>query len=170
MAFIETELDTLKLTPFYNISKDWMLITAGSRDNFNTMTASWGGMGHLWNKNVTFAFVRPQRYTFEFMEKYEFYTLSFFGGKCRDALNYCGKFSGRQADKIKKTGLTPLYEHEWIYFKQSKLIFMCKKLYSDFINPKCFIDKSPEKNYPQKDYHKMYIGEILNCYSGDTDE
>jgi len=88
------------------IGFDWMLITAGNPEKFNTMTASWGGMGFLWNKPVAFIFIRPQRFTYEFAELNEYYTLHFFEEKYREILNFCGSKSGRDVDKIAKTGLT----------------------------------------------------------------
>ena len=54
---------------FEVIGKEWMLVTAGSKEHFNTMTASWGGIGWLWNKPVVFVFIRSERYTYEFMEE-----------------------------------------------------------------------------------------------------
>jgi flavin reductase (DIM6/NTAB) family NADH-FMN oxidoreductase RutF len=94
---------------FFNlIDKDWMLITAGVTGNFNTMTASWGATGILWNKPIAICFIRPHRYTFQFAEKYDFFTLSFFGSAHREILNYCGSKSGRDTDKIAHTGLVPI--------------------------------------------------------------
>jgi flavin reductase (DIM6/NTAB) family NADH-FMN oxidoreductase RutF len=151
--------------PFHLIDKDWMLITAGnneSHETFNTMTASWGGLGILWHKNVNFCFVRPTRYTYEFMEKHELYTLSFFGEKYREALNICGTLSGKDTDKVTKAGLTPFQPHPGaVAFEQARLVMVCRKLYYQDLDPACFLDPSLEKNYPQKDYHRMYVGEII---------
>ena len=163
MSFKSISVDTLDLNPFKSISKDWLLVTSGGKDSVNTMTVSWGGLGFLWNKNIAFTFIRPQRYTFKFMKKNDYYTLSFLGCEDRDILKYCGKFSGRDVDKIKETGLVPIFEKEYTYFNQSKLVFVCKKIYTDNINPQNFLIEEIEKNYPQKDYHKMFIGEIIDC-------
>ena len=76
--FTEIDVKSINDNMFKSIGQDWMLITSGEKEKFNTMTASWGGVGVLWNKNVTFAFIRPQRYTFDFMEKNDYYSLSFF--------------------------------------------------------------------------------------------
>ena len=89
------------------IGKDWALITAGDESGYNTMTASWGGLGQLWNKDVCFIFIRPQRYTYEFIEKNELFTMSFYPEEYRKALSFCGTKSGRDYDKAKETGLTP---------------------------------------------------------------
>ena len=143
----------------------WCLITAGNKDSYNTMTASWGAMGELWNKDVCFIFIRPQRYTLEFTEREEFFTLSFFPKEYKDALMFCGRNSGRDYDKAKETGLTPMEIDSSISFGESEAIIVCKKLFTQDIDPKGFIDKSLDgKNYPDKDYHKMYVGEIVACY------
>ena len=149
--------------PFELIGTDWMLITAGDKNKFNTMTASWGTLGVLWNKKIATCFVRPQRYTFEFIEKQNYFSLSFFNSSYKDALKLCGTKSGRDIDKVKETGLTPCFEESAPYFSEAHTTLVCKKIYSDFISPKCIIDKSIESNYQNKDYHKMYIGEIIKC-------
>ena len=154
--------EDIKDNPFSLISSDWMLITAGNKQSFNTMTASWGMMGHIWNKNVAIVVIRPKRYTFEFAEKNDYYTISFFDEKYRDILKVCGSKSGRNFDKIKATGLIPLETNPGnIYFEQARLVLECKKIYTDDIKPAHFLDMSIEKMYPQKDYHRMYVGEII---------
>lgn len=157
-------LDNLEIgNPFELIGNDWMLITAGDKSNFNTMTASWGGLGVLWNKKVSFCFVRPQRFTFEFMEKSDYYSLSFYDSNYKDSLRICGTTSGRDVNKVEKTGFTPCFKEKAPYFEESKLVFICKKVYTQFIDPKCMIDSKLELNYKDKDYHKMYVGEIIEC-------
>jgi flavin reductase (DIM6/NTAB) family NADH-FMN oxidoreductase RutF len=142
------------------IGNQWMLITAGNRDSFNMMTASWGGIGILWNKPVAFCFVRPQRYTFEFMEKYENFTLSFYDEGYRSALNLCGSHSGREIDKVKETGLTPAFDDKAVYFDEAKLVLICRKLYSQDFEASSFFDKELLNNYKTGDYHRMYVSEI----------
>jgi len=147
------------------IGGDWMLITAGSRESFNTMTASWGGFGVLWNKPVAFIFVRPVRYTYLFTEEMETFTLSFFSDKYRKALNYCGSHSGRDVDKIAETGLTPLSMPEGsLAFAEAKIIMECKKLYFQDLQPLNFLDRDIDRHYPGQDYHRMYVGEIIHCF------
>ena len=146
------------------IDDDWMLVTAGEKDDFNTMTASWGGMGILWNDPVSFVFVRPQRYTYKFTEKYGKYTLSFFDEKYRAALSFCGSRSGRDCDKAKETGLTPVFEDGCTYFAEASLVLFCEKKYADDIKAANFTDKSIiAKCYPSSDFHRMYIGKITKC-------
>ncbi len=160
--------DIKKLTDnfFKVIDNDWMLITAGTSDSFNMMTASWGTLGILWNKPIAICFIRPHRYTFGFAEKAEHYSLSFFTETHRRILNICGNKSGRNIDKIAETGLVPLItEHESIGYEQARMVIECKKLYADYLKESNFIiPEIARKNYPAKDYHKFYIGEILNCY------
>ncbi len=164
MSFSSIEVNKLKdLNPFKKIGKEWLLITAGSKEHFNTMTASWGNFGVLWNKNIATVFIRPQRYTFEFMEKSDYYTLSFFNGEYKKELMFCGRNSGKDVDKVKEIGFTPVFDKLAPYFKEAKLVFVCKKLYSQYINPKNFLDENLEKNYELHDYHKFYIGEIIDC-------
>ncbi len=143
----------------------WALVTAGNMESYNTMTASWGTMGELWNKDVCFAFIRPQRYTYEFMEREEYFTLSFFGEEYRKALTFCGRNSGRDCDKAKETGLTVMEMGKSVSFEESEIVLLCKKLYIQDINPDGFIDKTIDAScYPTKDYHRMYVGEIIEAY------
>lgn len=150
---------------FKLIGSDWMLITAGPPEAYNTMTASWGGLGVLWGKNICWCVIRPVRYTYEFMEKADTFTLSFFGPEHRAALNVCGTKSGRDIDKAAATGLTPNAGElaGTTSFAQARLVLECKKVYFQDLDPDQFLDPGIHANYPQKDYHRMYIGEIVNC-------
>ncbi|MDZ7740805.1 MAG: flavin reductase family protein [Bacteroidota bacterium] len=151
--------NTIKL-----IGSDWMLVTAGNKEEFNMMTAAWGGLGFLWKRPVAFIFVRPQRYTFRFTEKNQYFSLGFFTEKYREVLNYCGSHSGRDVDKALECNLTVLEEEKGtVYFEESRLVLVCRKIYQDDISPGNFVDQELEKIYPKKDYHRMYIGEIEKC-------
>jgi len=149
------------------IGQDWTLITAGPTDSYNTMTASWGGFGILWSRNVCWCVIRPQRYTYEFMEREEHFTLSFFEEKYRDALNLCGTKSGRDIDKAAATGLIAIEGTlpATTTFAQACLVMECRKIYIQDVDPKNFLDPTIEKNYPIQDYHRMYLGEIVKCWS-----
>lgn len=149
------------------IGKDWMLISAGSMENgFNMMTASWGGLGWLWEKPVSFIFVRPQRFTFQFTEREDYYTVTFYDEKYRDVLRKMGTVSGRNFDKINNSGLTPVTtESGSVAFKEARIVLECKKLYASDILEDRFIDTVLAKRiYPQKDFHRMYVGEIMNVW------
>ena len=154
---------------FESFGKEWMLVTAGTPDKFNTMTASWGGIGWLWNKPVAFVFVRPERYTHEFIEKSDYLTLDFLGDENRKIHAVCGSKSGRTVDKVKETGLIPEFtELGNVTFKQARLTLECRKIYTDMIKPSCFIDKDPiEKWYDEAHggFHQMYIVEIVNIWA-----
>ena len=143
------------------ISNDWALLTAGKSDDFNTMTVSWGGIGELWNKDVCFVFVRPQRYTYEFMEKNDYFSLSFFGGEYKKELGVCGSKSGRDIDKMAETGFIPVDLGEATGFEQAKVNVVLKKLAYQDMKPDGFIDETIMKNYANNDFHRAYVGEIV---------
>jgi flavin reductase (DIM6/NTAB) family NADH-FMN oxidoreductase RutF len=154
----------IKDNAFKLIGADWMLITAGTTKSFNTMTANWGTMGELWNKKIAICFIRPVRHTYTFMEQVEYYTLSFFDEKYRDVLRFCGSKSGREVDKIAETGLTPrTAESGAVYFEEARLVMECKKIYIHDIDPAHFLDAKIDDEYPKKDYHRMYVGEVVRC-------
>lgn len=165
--FISVDPFKLKENVFDMLQDEWMLITAGNKDSFNTMTAAWGSFGILWRKPIVVIYIRPQRYTFEFTEKHNTFSLSFFGhNNYRDALSICGTKSGRDIDKVIETGLTPITTpNNNIAFEEARLVFDCRKLYADFIKPELFFDVDLEQSiYPSSDHHRFYIGEILGCY------
>ncbi|WP_411678054.1 flavin reductase family protein [Caproicibacter sp.] len=159
--FQEIPISELQFNPFTMIDKEWMLITAGSAEQCNTMTASWGGLGILWNKNVSTIYVRPTRYTLEFLNRESHYSLCVLDESHRAALNYCGSHSGRDGDKIKAAGLTPVFTENAPYFEEAKLVLICRKLYRQELKPDCFLDPAVrEKNYKENDFHSVFIGEI----------
>lgn len=147
---------------FKVIGDDWMLITAGNKEDCNTMTASWGSFGIMWNKNVVSVVLRPQRYTKEFVDENERFSLTVFDKKYKKDLGYLGTVSGRdESDKISKTSLTLDYIDDVPTFKEAKITIIAKKLFVQRFTEDSFIDKSLiEKNYPNKDYHDMYIAEV----------
>jgi len=158
---IEISPSNLEGNVFELIGKDWALVSAGDEKACNTMTVSWGGLGVLWNKNVATIYVRPQRYTYEFIEKSDYFTVSFFEDTQRESLTFCGKNSGRDCDKIKECGLTPIYSDNTVTFDEARITLVCKKIYFQDITPDNFLEESISKNYPLKDYHRMYVGEIV---------
>ena len=160
MSFKEINAKELNFNPFSMIGDKWMLITCGDKESYNTMTASWGSIGVMWNKNVVFSFIRPQRYTSEFVEKNDYFSISFYPDEYKSALSLCGKVSGRDVDKVKEANLTPVFDEKAPYFEEANMVLICKKLYNQNLEPICFLDEKLESFYPQKDYHKMFIGEI----------
>jgi len=148
---------------FQSIDKDWMLITAKKGDAVNTMTASWGGVGILWSKPVAFVFLRPQRYTREFVDAADTLSLSFFKGEQRKVLTLCGSKSGRDVDKFGATGLTVAYEGKTPYIGEAKVVLTLKKLFRQQLASESFLNAQIEAEfYPDKDYHYMYVAEIEN--------
>ncbi len=165
MEFREIQPNEIVGNVFDRIGRQWMLITAGKLEKCNTMTASWGGLGVLWGKNVATCYIRPQRYTRTFVEQEEFFTLSFFGEDYRQALNLCGTKSGRELDKIAQAGLTPTTcDCGSVFFKEAELVLCCRKIYTDIIKPENFLEPSIKANYPNEDYHHLYIGEIVKVF------
>lgn len=155
---------------FHTIGKEWMLITAGTPDNFNTMTASWGCLGWLWNKPVAVIFVRPERYTHDFVEANDVLTLSFLGfdKDKREAYNILGTRSGRDGDKVSAAGLQPIAtETGTVTFSEARLVMECRKLYKDNIKPEQFLDSGINQWYggARGGYHDVYVVEILNVYT-----
>lgn len=165
MALRPIDITKLSMSPFQKIGKEWFLIAAGDEEKHNMMTASWGCLGVLWNKNVAISFIRPQRYTKQFVDGNEYFTMNFFSEEYRNVLSFCGSKSGREFDKAKETGLTPLAVDQTITFEQAKLVLVVKKLYIDEIKKDHFLDAMlVEKNYPNSDFHTVYIGEIVAAY------
>ena len=165
IRFKKIEAANIRENFFRLLSEDWMLVCAGNPESYNIMTASWGSIGILWNKPVAICYIRPQRYTYQFAEKYSCYTLNFFPEKYKHILDLCGSKSGRDINKMKIEGLNPVQTADGnIIFNESKLAIECRKIYFDDIKPDNFIDPSIEKLYLIKDYHRFYIGEIINAW------
>ena len=143
----------------------WFLLTSGdyTANHFNTMTVAWGYFGIMWNKPVAVVVVRPTRFTFEFINKYETFTLSSFARQYKKDLNLLGTKSGRDGDKIAETSLTitPSSMVKAPTFEEAVLVIECRKIYWEDFNPERFLDPSIEDRYPDKDYHRMYFGEVV---------
>jgi len=152
---------------FKLLDKDWMLVTAGKLGDYNTMTASWGHMGIMWNLPVAIAWIRPQRYTLEFANRYPAYTLSFFTEEYREALRFCGSRSGRDYDKAAETGLTPVEsEGGSVFFEEARLVMECRTIYRDDLRPENFTrPEIAQKVYPTGDFHRFFMGEIVRVLS-----
>lgn len=150
------------------ISKEWMLITAGTQESFNTMTANWGGVGYLWNRPVVYVFIRPERYTHEFTEANDNFTLSFLGEENKQIHKVCGSQSGRGVNKVEATGLKPVVSEKGnILFEQSRLSLECRKLYKGELKEENFLDPSIiEKWYDAShgNYHTVYVAEITDIW------
>ena len=155
---------TLSDNVFSLIGDKWMLITAGTAEKCNTMTASWGGLGILWGAPVATCYIRPQRYTKEFVDREEYFTLTFFEEEHRQALALCGSKSGRDVDKVKECGFTVKTAACGApYFEEAELVLVCRKRFAQPMDPANIPEDVKEKWFPQKDYHTLYIGQIVEA-------
>lgn len=166
MTRIEIPFDKFSLLSMKSWGTNWFLLTSGNikAGRYNTMTVAWGSFGVMWQKPFAMVVVRPGRLTYSFMEKYNSFTLSAFGEEHRKTLNFCGMKSGRDIDKIKETGITPIPSSKIDApgFDEAELIIECSKMYYDDFKPGNFLDASIGGNYPDKDYHRVYFGEIVS--------
>ena len=159
--FKEIRPEELDKNAFQLIGSDWMLITAENDKKLNTMTASWGGFGVMFGKNVVYIVLRPSRYTKEFVDNSDTFSLTFFDENFRKQLCYLGAVSGRDEDKISESKLSIKHSGDTPYFEEANTAFICKKIYAQDFKPECFIAKElDEKWFPENDYHTFYIAEI----------
>lgn len=162
MNFKEITPYEIGKNPFEQIEKSWFLVAAGDKNGANCMTANWGFFGYIWNRPVFTTVIRPQRFTKKFIDRSEYASFSFFEHQYRDALTYLGRVSGKDEDKIKNSGLTPVYENQTVFFEEAELIIIGRKLYAQPMTPDCFVDSEiPKTVYPAKDFHTAYTYEIM---------
>ena len=162
----EIKKESLLLLPFEKIGKDWMLVTAGDETKHNTMTAAWGGLGVLFGLDVSYIFLRPERYTKQFVDENAGYSLCFFDETYRKALSYCGSVSGRDVDKDRECGLTVRFDGGIPYYEEASLVLICRKVYHAPLLSEGFVDKKiDETMYRDGGYHEFYVGEIVKVFS-----
>lgn len=147
--------------------KKWALLTAGNKDKFNTMTVSWGGLGTLWGSPVATVYVRKSRYTHEFMDNNEFFTVSFYQEEYRDVLKVLGSKSGRDMDKMKESGLTAKEVSQSMTFEEAEVTFVCRKLFVQELKTENMLPEIASKFYSSDAAHDMYIGEIVDIIRKD---
>lgn len=167
--FHEISYKEFPLNPITAFDEDWMLLSSGTEaGGYNAMTVSWGHLGCLWSEPTAISYVRPQRYTKQFMDAGEVYALSWFGKDLRKELALLGTKSGRDGDKIGEAGLTPVFSDGTVYFAEAKLVLICQKIYRAPILEKDFADPSiVSEHYPEKDFHDLYVGRILKVLQND---
>jgi flavin reductase (DIM6/NTAB) family NADH-FMN oxidoreductase RutF len=148
----------------------WFLLTSGNREHHNTMTVAWGSIGAMWNLPFVQVVVRPSRFTYEFINRHDTFTLCRFPEPFREALNLLGTRSGRDGDKIRESGLTiiPSTKVEAPSFKEADLILECKKIYWQDLEPGHFLDDRIQRNYPERDYHRIFFGWILRVLASEA--
>lgn len=175
----ETDIKTLQINPFNLFGKDWMALTAGTkRTGFNSMTVAWGHLGSVWERGshrnrlpTAICYVRPSRYTKKYMDKEKYFTLSHFPAEYKKVLGYLGSHSGRNEDKVQATGLTPVFSDGTTYFAEADLVFICRRLYQAPLLEMGYVDKELiDFNYPGRDFHEVYIGEIVKVLVSDSGE
>jgi len=173
----EIEPKDLTIQPFAAFGSDWMALAAGTEQNgYNAMTIAWGHFGSIWERGshrnclpTAICYVRPSRYTKEFLDREPYFTLSCFEKGRKKTLGYLGSHSGRDGDKIKAAGLTPVFFDGTVYFAEAETVYICRKLYHAPLMEEGFVDKGLISfNYPQKDFHEMYIGEIVKVLKKET--
>ncbi|MFA5513320.1 MAG: flavin reductase [Sphaerochaetaceae bacterium] len=163
--FEEIDFKTLEFNPFSTLADEGFLITAGDKNKFNTMTATWGFFGNMWSKPTYAIVVRPTRYTYQFLEKHNQFSVSFFPLKYYATLQFLGSNSGRDFDKLAKTELNPIFlegedNKEFITYKEANMVICCTKVSRVPLTSDHFLTKEIEEHYPQKDYHTLYMGFI----------
>lgn len=162
-TFQNFPIEQIEFNPFVKIGKEWALVTAGNKNQYNTMTVSWGGLGVLWGKNTAFIFVRDSRYTKEFIDKGDFFSISFLSEDYREALNYCGSHSGRNENKFEAANLTPAFRHSIPYPDEANFVILCRKMAAVKLTEDTFLDSDLMKKwYADKDMHTMYVAEIID--------
>lgn len=168
MIRLPIPVDDLLLRAHHIWAKQWLLLTTGhfANGHFNTMTVGWGSIGTMWGTPFVQVVVRPTRHTYSLMERYPTFTLASFAEDYKAALQLLGSKSGRDGDKIEESGLTPIASTKIAApgFAEAELILECRKMYYDDLNPKHFLTPHIELNYPKRDYHRIYYGEIIAAH------
>jgi flavin reductase (DIM6/NTAB) family NADH-FMN oxidoreductase RutF len=158
-------IDEFCVCPHHLWNKQSLVLTAGdyAAGRFNAMAVGWGGFGTMWDRPIAMCVVRPQRYTYEFIEKYPTFTLCAFPREYAVAVDLIGTKSGRDMDKIAAAGLTPIAASAVAapIFAEAELVVECRKIFRTVYEPSQFVDPSIDRNYLKKDYHRVYFGEIL---------
>lgn len=168
MSLKKIDASTLTFNPFEKLAKQWALVGAGSMDKFNMMTVSWGAVGVIWGKPSVTAYIRQTRYTKEFVDSSDTFTLTFLKDGNRDALNVLGSKSGRDMDKMKESGLTPIEVDGEVMFEEAELVLVCRKRFVQDMSKENFVNQETlDKWYADQNYHTMYIGEIVAAYAAE---
>ncbi len=152
--------------PFSLFKKDYALITAGTIKKHNTMTVGWGTLGVLWRKEIAIAYVKPNRYTYQFTNSSNKFVLAWFDDseKSREILKICGTKSGRDINKDEVCGLTPIEIDGGIGYEEARLLIVCEKIYQDDFKKDDFLDRTYDEIYSDNLVHRRYIGKILGIY------
>lgn len=162
---MQLDVHALKDNVFEKLNHRWMALSATDGVRANSMTAGWGGMGVMWERDVFFCMVRPCRYTYDILENTDTVTLSFFGDGYRKELTYLGRKSGREEDKLALCGLTPVIEERDVYFREASLVLSGKIIAKMDLKSEDLVDETLEKHYPKRDYHRIYVCEMTRAWT-----
>lgn len=143
-------------------NNDWALVTAGEIDNYNTMTIGWGGLGTIWNKPVATVYIRPNRYTYKFMEENDYFTVSFYDEKYKRALGILGSKSGKDCDKVALAGFNEKSVGNSVTFEEAEVTLLCKKIYYQDMDSAQIPEDVKERFYANEPVHRLYIGEVID--------
>jgi len=160
-------MEKITIDPFTCFNNDWALVTAGDKDDFNTMTISWGSMGTIWSMPTVTVYVKPIRYTHDYMEKSDIFTVSFFDEKYKRDLSILGSKSKRDCDKLSLTGLNPTFLDNGITFEEAKLTLVLEKIYSQDFSTDTMLKKVIDNYYKTEEPHTMYVGKVIDIIKGD---
>ncbi len=158
----------IRIDPFRRYNDDWAIVTAGEAGSFNGMTISWGSMGTIWNRPILTVYVRPDRYTWQFLEKHDVFTVSFFPEQYRAALTVMGRNSGRDCDKPKEAGLTPISVAGSVSYREAEQTFVCKKLYMNQLNYDAVPDFAKQIYRDGVQPHYLIMGEVVDILDAEN--
>ena len=164
MTFNEIDPKSITENPFDVFGKKWPLVAAGTQEKYNMMTIGWGTLGILWGQPVAVVFIRPSRYTYEFMEKQDTFSVNVLSEQYKDVLNLCGSKSGREIDKMNLEKLTVESHKGTPFFQQSDLVLICKKWYTQDFQPDTIPPEVIPQYYANGDFHRVYYGKIEMCF------
>ena len=154
-------MDMPEMNVYRQFHENWALVAAGTMERHNAMTVSWGGLGSLWGKPVATVYVRPNRFTYGFLEEQDFFTVSFYPAEYKKALAVMGSKSGRDCDKDTEAGLMAVAIGGSVTYQEAKLTLLCRKLYAQDMDASKFPEDVRERFYGTEPAHRMYIGEII---------
>ncbi len=152
----------LNIDIFNKLDKEWALLTAGTKDHFNTMTVSWGAMGTIWGKPAVTVYVRDSRHTLKYMRENEYFTLSFYPSEFKKDLGILGSKSGKDGDKVALTQLTPVEVEKSMSFEEAEITIICRKRFEQKLEKDNIPEDVQEHYYADHDYHNMFIGEVVD--------
>ena len=151
----------------FNWFRHALLLAAGDKQQSNAMTIGWGGIGTLWGKTAVTVYVAEKRYTKQFMDNSQYFTIMAFDERKEEILNYMGSKSGRDGDKAKALNLHTAYtENGTPYYLEADLVIECRTMYAAPFDPQFFKDDVPKRMYSNfsAGIHSMYIGEVANAW------